>query len=158
MTDEYLEEMIAKSRSIGLVAGFYGAEGEYIPGYISLAFNKEDVFDAIDFFKFIKQEFSGLTKKAFIKQVSNDSIDLTLLVEREPAVILISNDMYCPEDRIKLFLRSYHRRDKPIYLLIHLNWPPDTPDNTLAFMKQATESGAYEGMQIHFWDGTPIGT
>jgi hypothetical protein len=157
MTDDYLEEMISKSRSLGLVPGFYSTEGQYIPGQISLSFSKEDAYESMEFHKYLRIEFEGLNKKVYLKQTDADKIDFTLMIEREPAVILSVKNLFCRADLIKHFFRS-QPKDKWLYFIVHFNQPPDTMENTIALMDAAQKSGVHQGIQIHFWNGTSIGT
>lgn len=155
MTENYLEDIIKKSGKIGLVPGFHSIEGEYLPGQISLSFSREDAYDSMDFHKYLRTAFDGLNKKVYLKQVDNDKIDFTLIIEKEPAVILSVKNLFCPEDRIKHFFRS-QRKDKPLFFVVHFNQPPDTMDNTLAIMEAANESGVHQGIKIDFWDGAGL--
>jgi hypothetical protein len=157
MTENYLEDFIKKSGKIGLVPGFYSSEGEYLPGQISLSFSREDAYDLMDFHRYLRTEFEGLNKKVYLKQADTDKIDFTLIIEKEPAVILSVKDLYCPQERIKHFFRS-QPKNKSLFFVVHFNQSPGTLKNTIAIMDAAAESGVHQGIQIHFWDGTPIGT
>lgn len=155
MTESYLEDFIKKSGRIGLVPGFYSVTGDYLSGQISLSFSREEAYDSMDFHEYLRTEFEGLNKKVYLKQVDTDKIDFTLIIVKEPAVILSVKNLFCPKGSIKHFFRS-QPKDKSLFLVVNFNQPPDTMENTIAIMETAAESGVHEGIQIQFWDGAPL--
>src|SRR5258706_9711143 len=94
MTDNELEEIIQKSRKIGFQNGVHSLffSTEDVPGYISLTFNNEYIYDAINLCKFLKNDVSSYKKNILIHQSGSDKFDLTLIIEKEiPIVLTVKN-------------------------------------------------------------------
>ena len=49
-------------------------------------------------------------------------------------------------------------KDKPLFLHIAINKPPDTLENMIILAEAEMDAGTNQPITIHSWDGTPLGT
>lgn len=156
MTEEEIEGVIKKARRITFQDGVHSMFAEEVPGYIGLVFNNEYLFEVIDMYEYIKNKLPDFPKKIYIKQTKSDRVDFTLIVEREPAIILTVKDLECSPGRFEWFYKK-EPKEKPISLLIIRNEAPDTIENMVIMAEASTKAGLYHPIQIHSWNGLPLG-
>lgn len=159
MTDTELEEIIQKSKTIGFQNGVHSLffSTEDVPGYISLTFNDEYIYEAIDLYKFLKNDVAAYKKNILIHQSETDKFDITLIIERETPIVLTVKNLVGSDERFKWFLKK-EPHDKAIGLLFHHNMRPTTLEKTAELMTATGDSGFHQSIQIATWKGFPLGT
>ncbi len=104
MTEMELKEFIKKARRINFHPGSHLFEDA--PGQIYLLFEKQDVLDYLEFSKHINKELKDFKITAYINQVAIDKVDFTLIIEKEPAIILSVKGLPCIPDKIDYFFKK----------------------------------------------------
>ena len=108
ITDDELELFIKKAYRISLQPGVYSMiYDQESPGYITLSFRHEDVFECIELTKYIKQEFGKCNISVRLNQSEINKIDFLILIDKKPeAVVLMVNGLECNPDRVAWFFKN----------------------------------------------------
>jgi hypothetical protein len=154
MTDTELEEVIQKATKIGFQNGVYSLffSTEEVPGYVSLTFNDEHIYDAINLCKFLKNDVASYKKNILIHQSEPGKFDLTLIIERETPIVLTVKNLVGSDERFKWFLKK-EPHDKPIGLLFFHNMRPTTLEKTAELMTATGDADFHQSIQIDTWKG-----
>src|SRR5689334_14619268 len=103
MTDTQLEEVIKNARIATFHYGVHSllfADKE-VPGYIGLLFNDEYLYEVIEMHKYLKNELAKFSKTMHIKQTQPERIDFTMIIEKEPAIVLTVKNIECKKGRFE---------------------------------------------------------
>lgn len=156
MTDSQLEEVIKKVRIVSFQSSQYSYSTEKeLPGYINFKFNDEHLYDVIEMHKYLTNELAEFKKIIHVKQTKADRIDFTMIIEKEPAIVLTIKDIECNKDRFETFLKK-ESQDKPTSLLIERNQKPDNLEIMAERAEAATKAELYHPIPIHSWKGFPL--
>jgi hypothetical protein len=157
MTETELESLFQRAMSVSLQYGVYSIFSEEGPGQINIRFRREDAMECISFSKYVNAEFKGVDIRAYVRQTDINKIDLTLLVDKTPPFIINAKGLNCNGEGIKLFFKK-QPKNKPLFLNVAINKPPDTLENMVLLIDAEMEAGTNQPITIHSWDGEPIGT
>lgn len=156
MTENQLEETFSKARSINLKPAFHSPISD-IPGSISIWFDNDVIYDAIEMYQYIQTELTYCHKSVYIEQTGSDEIALTLLIDKEPPIILRVTGLLCKQEKIEYFLKKQPKEGQLSLQFIH-NMKPTTLDETAALLQATNEANFNQPIQIHLWYGKPLGT
>jgi hypothetical protein len=158
MTESEIESFLQKAISVSLQYGNSDSIfGKGWPGQINIRFRREDAMDCIEFYRFVNVEFKDIDIRAFIKQTASDKIDITILIDKGNGLIISVQNLTCRDDKIEMFFKK-NPKDKPLFLNIVINKPPDTIENMAILAEAEMEAGTNQPIMITSWDGTPLGT
>lgn len=147
MRDSEIELFFKRAKGIELKAGNYYPP--IVAACMSLSFIDEDVQDFSVFSNSIGKQFKDSRISAYINQVKVDKIDLSLIIQTDPVIVLCINELECAPETIKLFFET-QPKDKPILLSLNIIKDEEIHDHLL---EEKLKSRLVHSIQIQSWNG-----
>jgi hypothetical protein len=117
MSVDELEEVFTKVHHVSLVPGSSFGDAR---GSLGLVYHEPNLEDAIIFWGHLLA-YKGLDMAINIDRTSIDSLNLTLLIDKEDdAMILVASKVKCDPHKLDLFLKG-HPTDKGLFLNLKIN-------------------------------------
>lgn len=157
MTEKELEAILSNAHGIGLHAGVHSIlTEEFTPGIIQVIYRDNNLNDGVRMFKYISGELSSFNKRVLIKHTSDNSFDFTLIVEKEPAIVLNIYNVEIPKDRMEWFLEK-EPQNRPLSMVFTRYPSIHTLEGTANYSEILLDTDL-QPIHIHSWKGLPLGT